>query len=156
MSNQTKKKSFYYYVENSGLSTLYRRLIAEPIYGIKAPKKIYVDTSTVDIYCEKFNINKINFLKIDTEGAELDVLKGSENMLKNNKIDHIQFEYGGCFLDSNTTLQQLCKHMSIYNYQLYKIEKDNITIINEFDNSLENFIYSNFLYINKEINNYAK
>ena len=41
------------------------------------------------------NIETIDFLKIDTEGYELNVLTGFEDYLENVKI--IQFEYGGTF-----------------------------------------------------------
>jgi FkbM family methyltransferase len=53
-------------------------------------------------YLIKNNIQTIDFLKIDTEGYELNVLKGFEGFLKNIKV--IQFEYGGTFLDNNTKL----------------------------------------------------
>ena len=36
--------------------------------------------------CNKNNINKIDVLKIDTEGSELNVLRGATKMLKNTKI----------------------------------------------------------------------
>ena len=52
----------------------------------KTFKTIEVETSTIDVICNKNNINKIDVLKIDTEGSELNVLKGATNMLKNTKI----------------------------------------------------------------------
>jgi len=50
--------------------------------------EIFVDT--VDNYCEGKKINKIDLLKIDTEGFDLEVIMGSVNML--DKIKYIQFE----------------------------------------------------------------
>jgi len=35
-----------------------------------------VDTITLSVYCSNENINKVDFLKIDTEGYDLNVLKG--------------------------------------------------------------------------------
>ena len=52
----------------------------------KTFETIEVETSTIDVICNKNNINKIDVLKIDTEGSELNVLKGATNMLKNTKI----------------------------------------------------------------------
>lgn len=46
-----------------------------------------------DSFCDKHSIEQINFLKIDTEGHDLEVLFGFDAMLRNNKIDVIQFEY---------------------------------------------------------------
>lgn len=55
------------------------------------------------------NIQNIDFLKIDTEGYELNVLQGFEDYLENIKI--IQFEYGGTFLDNNTKLIDVINYL---------------------------------------------
>ena len=47
----------------------------------------FVLGDTLDNYCNKNNINNITFIKIDVEGIELDVLKGSTNIIKKNKPD---------------------------------------------------------------------
>jgi FkbM family methyltransferase len=47
-----------------------------------------------DDYCRSRNIYSIDILKIDTEGHEFQVLKGFENMINEQKISLIQFEYG--------------------------------------------------------------
>jgi len=64
--------------------------------GIKSEKynlkKINTDIITLDDYCSKKNINKIDILKIDTQGYEDKVLEGAINLLKQNKIKVIQLE----------------------------------------------------------------
>lgn len=47
-----------------------------------------------DDYCRTRRIESIDFLKIDTEGHEFQVLKGFNHMLTAGKIAVIQFEYG--------------------------------------------------------------
>lgn len=47
-----------------------------------------------DDYVKSRNIDKIDFLKIDVEGAEEKVFKGFEKTLDEGKIKIIQFEYG--------------------------------------------------------------
>ena len=42
-------------------------------------KTFDVKTDTLDNYCEENNIEKIDILKIDTEGSELEVLGGGQN-----------------------------------------------------------------------------
>lgn len=51
--------------------------------------KIHVDTITVDALCEDLSISP-NFIKIDVEGAELNVLKGAKNTL--NSVDSLMVE----------------------------------------------------------------
>jgi FkbM family methyltransferase len=48
-----------------------------------------VDIVSLDDYCEINKIYKINLLKTDTEGYELNVLKGASNMMNQNRIQFI-------------------------------------------------------------------
>jgi len=57
---------------------------------IKKTEKI--NCIKLDDYCEKNNIEKINILKIDTQGYEDKVLQGGAKLLNNKKIDLIQVE----------------------------------------------------------------
>jgi FkbM family methyltransferase len=53
-----------------------------------------VEIVTLDSFCAENKLNKINYLKIDTEGFDLEVLKGAKSMLENGKIDFIEAEAG--------------------------------------------------------------
>jgi FkbM family methyltransferase len=53
-----------------------------------------VDVDTVDEYCRTNDVSRISFLKIDTEGGDLEVLRGSVGMLAGQKIDLVQVEAG--------------------------------------------------------------
>jgi FkbM family methyltransferase len=53
-----------------------------------------VDILTLDAFCDDNNIEKISYLKIDTEGNDLEVLKGAESMLKKQCVDFIEVEAG--------------------------------------------------------------
>ena len=65
-----------------------RKLITlSPNKGFKILK---VKTNTIDNFCKNKKIAKIDILKIDVEGSELEVLKGSKKIL--NKTHLIQLE----------------------------------------------------------------
>ena len=51
-----------------------------------------VNVTSIDNFCKKKNINRIDLLKIDTEGHEAEVLKGGNEMLKKN-IRYILIEF---------------------------------------------------------------
>jgi len=53
-------------------------------------KKILSDT--LDNLMKRHKINKLDFLKIDTEGYEYEVLNGAINSLKNHRIRHVMLE----------------------------------------------------------------
>ncbi len=42
-----------------------------------------IDTITLDTFVDKYNIDDVDFIKIDVQGAELDIFKGGKNALKN-------------------------------------------------------------------------
>ena len=84
-------------------------------------------------------------MKIDTEGNELYVLLGAEKLLQKQAIDIIQFEYGGCYLDSKTTLHQVYRYLRSKGYTIYRIASDGLIEIPIWHKKLENFAYSNYL-----------
>ncbi|RUS65192.1 FkbM family methyltransferase [Pseudorhodobacter sp. E13] len=55
-------------------------------------KSVQVEISTGDLYCSRNNIDIIDFLKIDTEGFDLDVLAGFSDLLSRRAISVIQLE----------------------------------------------------------------
>ena len=53
-----------------------------------------VDILTLDDFCQTNDVNYISYLKVDTEGGDLEVLKGAENMLVKQSIDLVEVEAG--------------------------------------------------------------
>lgn len=60
-------------------------------------KKITSPCTTLDKFCEENNIPRIDILKIDVEGATLNVLRGMVNILPKVKIMHLETEKGELF-----------------------------------------------------------
>lgn len=50
---------------------------------------------TIDQFAKDRGINEVQLLKIDVEGAELDVLKGASTLIEEGRVRAIQFEIGG-------------------------------------------------------------
>src|SRR5205814_1039651 len=67
--------------------------------------KTVVPVVRLDTYVREHQIPHIDFIKIDTEGYELEVLKGAQAVLP--LVDAIQFEYGGTYADSGITLNDV-------------------------------------------------
>ncbi len=51
-----------------------------------------VQTTTLDAFLSRLGITRVDFLKVDVEGFELEVLRGAEGALKNRRIAMIAFE----------------------------------------------------------------
>lgn len=54
--------------------------------------KTTVPVTTIDEFCKEQKIERIDVLKIDTQGFELEVFKGALNSMRNNKIGLLYFE----------------------------------------------------------------
>ncbi|MFA5396644.1 MAG: FkbM family methyltransferase [Methanogenium sp.] len=139
-------RPFYIYPQNLTLNTTYRRFDAETKYNIGLPNTpIDVPAITVERYCEIRKIPKINYLKIDAEGSEFDIIKGAYSLLNNKAIDFIEFEYGGTYIDSHTTLAEIHSILRSKDYHILKVEKTHFILKNNLQASDENFEYSIFV-----------
>ena len=121
--------------------------IFQPFKKIKDFSEISVQTQTLDNFCLEKKINNIDVLKIDTEGNELNILKGAKKLLEQNKINIIYTEI------SETKKRFLEKEKSVidflnsYNFELkkkYQIKSLSI---------LSDLKASDNLFINKALTN---
>lgn len=78
-------------------------------------------TVTGDAYVKMHNINYIDFLKLDVEGAENSVLEGFSEMLKNKNIGMIQFEYGIANIASKWLLMDAYELLTPLGFRLGKL-----------------------------------
>ncbi len=62
--------------------------------------QVKVQCRTLDDYAEEHGMNRINLIKIDVEGAELDVLLGARGVLSRNPKPHIIIEFWEEFLQA--------------------------------------------------------
>ena len=93
-------------INKSELNSLFYRPGLEQYFKHR-PSAVKIETITLDTFCEQNSIEEIDYLKIDTEGNEWFVLLGANKMISGNLIKVIQFEYGGTYLDSNTSLKSI-------------------------------------------------
>lgn len=140
--------TLFYPVKGAGLASLYDRKLDH--FGIETKVAEQVTVVTLDGFCQEKEIMKIDFLKLDVEGHELSVLKGAKQMLDAGKIHAIQFEFGGCNIDSRTFFQDFYYLLSP-SFWIYRIVKDGLFPIQEYSEDLEVFKTSNYLCISKAI-----
>jgi FkbM family methyltransferase len=107
--------------------------------------KILLNIKKGKDYIINKNIKYIDFLKIDTEGYELNVLEGFNDFLENIKI--IQFEYGGTFLDNNIKLIDVINYLKKKGfYKFSYLTINNPVLITDFT---DHYQYCNIVCINK-------
>ena len=123
-----------------------------------------MNVTTINEYCENKNINKISFLKIDTEGAEPECLEGAQNLIKQNKVNCVftELDIGTIFKEIELDISMIEKNLwSKFQLVGMGINSDFYTEGNFFNfiHSLNNESYSfgqTWLYLNKKFINKPK
>jgi FkbM family methyltransferase len=127
--------------DSSTIASLY------PIYNLEQRttlvRKESITIRTMDDYCAENGIERVDFLKIDVEGAELDVLLGAEKMLRDGKIRFVQFEFGPNNITSKTYMKDFFQVLK--GFQIYRILRDGIRPLPAYNEELEIPLVSNFL-----------
>jgi FkbM family methyltransferase len=113
-----------------------------------AQNKITLDIRKGQDYMLENNIQSIDFLKIDTEGYEMNVLLGFNDYLNNIKI--IQFEYGGTFMDNGVKLIDVVNYLEQNGFHKFSYLSPNGPIlIQDFQ---DHYQYCNIVCVHKHSN----
>ena len=148
VADQAGNLAFHVYRDKPMLSGLYRRLSVEERLMPSGFDTYHMPSICLDDYWPAEN-GLINFLKVDVEGAEFDVLRGANDLLRRGAIDYIQLEYGGTFEDSGTTLKSVFYYLKRHGYHLFKVEGSSFEHISNFSDHLEDYRYANYLAVNE-------
>lgn len=103
-----------------------------------------VEMTTLDSYAKRNSINRINLIKIDVEGNELAVMKGSSRLLKLNQVDLIQFEFSRVSSSSRMFFKDIYDLLISYGYKLSRIHPHGLIKVDGYDPNSE-YRYSNYL-----------
>jgi FkbM family methyltransferase len=133
--------------EKSGLSSLYLRDLDH--HGINMHLSQDVNLLTLDSFVSQQGISQIDFLKIDVEGHELEVLKGASRSLSEDRIKAIQFEFGGCNIDSRTYFRDFHKLLvRQHGFRLFRLAPNfKLVDLSVYNESLEIFSWQNIVAI---------
>ena len=113
------------------------------------PNALQVRTTSGDRYCASKGTSVIDFLKIDVEGFEPQVLRGFEGMLKSGKIDVIQFEYGYINIDTHFLLKDFHDYLSQFDMVIGKIYPDYVDF-RGYRHADEDFYGPNYLAVRRD------
>jgi FkbM family methyltransferase len=101
-----------------GPSDMYR--VMDPAQGSSAGTTEEVDLSTIDEFCAENGLQRVSYLKIDTEGGDLAVLRGARQMLAEQRIDAVEVEAGtNPENDRHVSLEALKSFLEAQRYRLF-------------------------------------
>ena len=146
LSSIVESKSIVSYQDSPGSShtSIYKEVFDE-FHQSKNNISIDAQFTTLDRICEDHKVDKIHLLKIDTEGHELEVLKGATNLIGQNKIDIIQFEFGECHVYSRVFLRDF--YLLLKGFKFYRLLPDRLLPLGEHSPAHEIFRFQNIIAI---------
>jgi hypothetical protein len=101
----------------------------------KTGTPIPIRVSTVDEFCFSHNLDTIDVLKLDTEGCDLDVLKGAAGKLKSRKIKFVYTEFNDIFERAGRTggaLAPICVYLEPFGFRFITSYTDYVVTDGEF------------------------
>jgi len=133
---------------NNQISSVYADGLVD-FYATTALQRSKIEVKTLDSFCGENGISSIDFIKIDVEGAELSVLQGAENMIRNNGLKIVQFEFNDFNISSRTFMQDFYKLLKGYHF--FRITGKGLKNMGAYSTNHEIFKYQNILAVHKSV-----
>ncbi len=150
LGDQLSDVEFHDYADEEGSqhASIYRGVI-EDIH--RRPSTMHVvRCETLDALMPRIGVARIELLKIDTEGHELAVLKGAQQLIESNVIDVIQFEFNSMNVVSRVFMKDFFELLP--NYRFYRLARDGVIEFPSYDPVfLEVFAYQNMACIRRDL-----
>ena len=119
LSNRADKMTFYL-SESDNLNSLKKP--NKRAWGFEKKETTQVDTNTLDNFCAINDIKYIDILKLDIQGSELDVLRGSQLFLSERKIGLIYLEWQVVPLYKGHSRHfKISEYLGQYEYELFNL-----------------------------------
>jgi len=142
VSNSSGAATLYSNEDGSGLASLTKRRLDH--FNIEFENTENIETIVFEDYWKDvLKQQHIDVCKIDIEGHELDALAGFGEAL--NHIDVIQFEFGGCNIDTRTFFQDFWYFFTENNFEIYRITPFSTVKITRYRELDEFFRTTNYL-----------
>lgn len=125
------KLQLFDYADEDGSShaSLYRDVI-EHIHKEQSTKH-EVEVISLDSFVVDHGIERVALLKIDTEGHELEVLKGFLRFIKTNQVELIQFEFNEMNIVSKVSFRDFWELLP--NYDFFRMLPDGLVPIEQYN-----------------------
>lgn len=118
--------------------------ILKEIAGTLELESVKIEVITLDNFVKE---DRIDLLKIDVEGFELEVLKGAEKLIKDNKIKIIQFEFNEVNIIQRRFLKDFYDFLPNFNF--YRLDEKKLIPLKEWQPKHEIFMFQNIIAVAK-------
>ena len=144
LGSEAGSLTLYDYAEKSGTghASLYRDVFSD-MHHARRIAAIKVPVERLDNFCGREGIERIDFLKIDTEGHELAVLKGAETLLREERLGVVQFEFNEMNVISRVFLRDF--YNMLPGYCFFRLYGNRLIALGAYDSKNEQFKFQNIV-----------
>lgn len=127
-------------------ASLYPDVVSEIHH--KSANSVEVEIRVLDDVVTDLELDRIDFLKIDTEGNELSVLKGASRLLAEGRVGIIHFEFNEMNVISGCFMREFS--LMLKNYRLFRLLPNALLEIEGMPVLTEIFGFQNIVAINRD------
>ena len=98
-------------------------------------RRITVPSTTIDRFCSEQRLERVDILKIDTEGFDFQVLKGAQGLLSGRKVDFVYMEFNSIHPQAGMThaaLAPIDEYLFPLGYRFVATYTDKISVEGRF------------------------
>lgn len=142
VSNKTGSAALFANVPGSGLGSMTKRNLQH--FNIEFEHSEIIETIRFEDYWkDKLACRTMDIVKMDVEGHELHALEGLGDAIGAIKV--IQFEFGGCNIDSRTYFQDFWYFFKRHAFEIYRISPFGLERIDQYRELDEHFSTTNYI-----------
>jgi FkbM family methyltransferase len=147
-SNVNGTASIFSDASHSTLASLHRRDLTAQ--GLNPGGTETVETIRLEDYLKTRAIDHVDFLKLDVEGHERAAVEGLGSYLSGERMDFVQFEYGGTYLDAHVSLREVYELFERAGFAVAKVMRHGLDV-RPYQPWMDNFQYANYVAISRRI-----
>ena len=144
LSSETGESVIYVSAPNAGTNSLH----ASSQSGDE--QQIAINKVTATDFCKNHKIEKVHLLKCDTEGHDMEVIRGALPLLADERISILQFEYNHRWIYARNFLRDVFISIEKLPYTLAMLQPDQLWIFSEWHPELERFFEGNYVLIHDD------
>lgn len=144
LSSETSESVIYFSAPNAGTNSLH----ASSKSGDE--QQIAINKITAADFCINHEIDKVHLLKCDTEGHDMEVIRGALPLLNDGKILILQFEYNHRWIYARNYLRDAFICIEELPYKLAMLQPNELWVFSEWHPELERFFEGNYALIHND------
>lgn len=117
---------------------------------VTASETRMIPVTTLDAFCQETLAGRtVDFIKIDTEGFEAEVLAGAKTVLTTHRPKAVQIEFNWHHMFRGHSLYLLSKHLS--GYEVFQLVPNGMARRDAKDPLSNLFMFSNFVFLREDV-----